>query len=86
MPLLLLLPLSCRPACLRLGVVSARAYKDVDAHPRTWVLGPRLTRVIFYRSATSLTVGVIYSSLDSIVNVRSGSTMFTADGDIQLPV
>jgi hypothetical protein len=32
MPLLLLLPLSCRPACLRLGVVSARAYKDVDAH------------------------------------------------------
>jgi hypothetical protein len=32
MPLLLLLPVSCRPACLRLGVASARAHKDVDAH------------------------------------------------------
>jgi hypothetical protein len=26
----LVLPLSCRPACIRLGVVSCRAYKDGD--------------------------------------------------------
>jgi hypothetical protein len=32
MPLLLLLPVSCRPACLRLGVASVRACKDVDTH------------------------------------------------------
>jgi hypothetical protein len=43
LPLLLLLSLSCWPACLRLGTASAHAYKDVDSYtpaPSYLYIGP----------------------------------------------